>query len=125
MQCLSQTQAQPWQRGSKRLHNEMLLFCMQLQRGVARGLGVAQAMAAAQAPKLMVQQAELAEQTGRLDRCFLLLYHFYDTQAKLRLQRLNALLGPATLLLAALVLGLAFNTTLGPLYGENMMLGGV
>lgn len=93
-------------------------FLRQVSLGLNQGQPLSQVVLAAGAPRLMVEQCKLAEQHGDLGRCFRLCASVHQARANILQQRLTALLAPATLALAALILGWAAHNTLGQLYGQ-------
>lgn len=97
---------------------ELNQFTMQLQHLISRGAGLSAAIAQAQGPRFLVQQAKIAEQSGKLSDCFLLASKVYELRARNAQHRLQTTLPPITLASAALVLALAYQTTLAPLYAN-------
>lgn len=89
-----------------------------IQRRVKEGEGLSTAMQQAGAPDFLVSQSRLAEQTGNLAHCFFLAARVYDMQARDTQQRLQTVLPPLALALAALTLALAYQSTLAPLYNN-------
>ena len=99
------------------LHTLNLLGA-QIQKNLKQGMGLSQAMQQAKAPKFMIQQSRLAEQTGNLAHCFFLASKVYEMQARTAQQRLQNILPPLALGIAALTLAMAYQFTLAPLYGN-------
>ncbi len=91
----------------------------QLRHHLQAGLAFSTALEHSNAPGFLIRQGHLAEHTGHLDHCFEVAAKVYSLRAKQTQQRLEALLAPITLACAALILIVAYQTTLAPLY-QNM-----
>lgn len=83
-----------------------------------QGMPLGQALQAAGAPEFLVKQGKVAEQTGNLAHCFFLAAKVYDLQAKQFQEKLQAILPPVGLAIAASTLAMAYQFTLAPLYGN-------
>lgn len=89
-----------------------------IQRHLKEGLPLSQAMSRANAPAFLIRQSQLAEQTGNLPYCFSLAAKVYEMQAINAQQRLQNILPPLALTLAAATLAMAYQFTLAPLYAN-------
>lgn len=89
-----------------------------VQRNLKQGMSLAQAMQQAKAPGFLVRQSQLAEQTGNLAYCFFLAAKVYEIQARDAQRKLQSVLPPLALGIAALTLAMAYQFTLAPLYGN-------
>ncbi|MCR2745144.1 type II secretion system F family protein [Limnobacter parvus] len=95
--------------------NQMMTL---VQRHLKQGMNLAQAMQQAKAPSFLVRQSQLAEQTGNLAYCFFLASKVYEIQARDAQRKLQSVLPPLALGIAALTLAMAYQFTLAPLYGN-------
>lgn len=98
--------------------NELNRLVSSVQIHLRQGLGFGQAMQQSQAPRFLIRQCQLAEQTGNLAHCFFLAAKVYDMRAKAAQDRLQNILPPLALALSALTLAMAYQFTLAPLYGN-------
>ncbi len=87
-----------------------------LRHSLQAGLAFSSALELSKAPTFLVRQAHLAEHTGHLDHCFEVAAKVYSLRARQAQQRLETLLAPITLACAALILIVAYQSTLAPLY---------
>ena len=90
----------------------------QIQLNLKQGMSLSQAMQAAQAPSFLIRQSQLAEQTGNLAYCFFLAAKVYEMQAIEAQRKLQSVLPPIALAVAALTLAMAYQFTLAPLYNN-------
>lgn len=90
----------------------------QIQRHLKEGLPLSQAMSRANAPAFLIRQSQLAEQTGNLSYCFCLAAKVYEMQAVNAQQRLQNILPPLALTMAAATLAMAYQFTMAPLYAN-------
>lgn len=90
----------------------------QIQRHLKEGLPLSQAMSRANAPAFLIRQSQLAEQTGNLAYCFSLAAKVYEMRAINAQQRLQNILPPLALTMAAATLAMAYQFTLAPLYAN-------
>ena len=88
----------------------------ELRHHLQAGQSFSTALELSKAPIFLIRQAQLAEHTGHLDHCFEVAAKVYSLRAKQAQQRLETLLAPITLACAALILILAYQSTLAPLY---------
>lgn len=95
--------------------NQMMAL---VQRNLKQGMNLAQAMQHARAPGFLIRQSQLAEQTGNLAYCFFLASKVYEIQARDAQQKLQSVLPPLALGIAALTLAMAYQFTLAPLYNN-------
>lgn len=89
-----------------------------VQRNLKQGMNLAQAMQQAKAPGFLIRQSQLAEQTGNLAYCFFLASKVYEIQARDAQRKLQGVLPPLALGIAALTLAMAYQFTLAPLYNN-------
>lgn len=89
-----------------------------VQSHLRMGQGLGQSMQQANAPRFLIRQCQLAEQTGNLAHCFFLAAKVYEMRAKAAQARLQNILPPLALALSALTLAMAYQFTLAPLYGN-------
>jgi type II secretory pathway component PulF len=89
-----------------------------IQQQLKKGLAFSDALQYAKAPDFLIRQSKLAEQTGNLARCFFLASKVYEMQARGIQEKLQNVLPPIALALAALTLVLAYQFTLAPLYNN-------
>lgn len=89
-----------------------------IQLYLKQGMSLSQAMQAAQAPSFLIRQSQLAEQTGNLAYCFFLAAKVYEMQAIQAQRKLQSVLPPIALAVAALTLAMAYQFTLAPLYNN-------
>lgn len=95
--------------------NDLML---RIQQNLRQGMSLSQSMSKAAAPDFLVRQSHLAEQTGNLAYCFFLAAKVYEMKARETQQRLQSVLPPLALALAALTLAMAYQLTLAPLYNN-------
>lgn len=93
-------------------------FVANIQTNLKRGMNLSQAMQNAQAPGFLIRQSQLAEQTGNLAYCFFLAAKVYEMQAIEAQRKLQSIVPPAALAIAALTLAMAYQFTLAPLYNN-------
>lgn len=91
---------------------------LKIQQHLKQGMSLSQAMQHASAPDFLIRQSQLAEQTGNLAHCFFLASKVYEMRARDMQQRLQTVLPPIALAIAAITLALAYQFTLAPLYNN-------
>ncbi len=94
------------------------LLVTHIHKNLKQGMTLPQAMQHAQAPQFLIRQCQLAEQTGNLAHCFFLASKVYEIHARTAQQRLQNILPPLALGIAALTLAMAYQFTLAPLYSN-------
>ncbi|HEX4844032.1 MAG TPA: type II secretion system F family protein [Limnobacter sp.] len=94
------------------------LFLSQLARLIGQGMRLSEAMAQAGAPTFMTRQARMVEHTGNMAACFFLAAKVYDLRASRCIQRLQITLPPLALSASAMVLVMAYQTHIAPLYAN-------
>ncbi|HEY1057382.1 MAG TPA: type II secretion system F family protein [Limnobacter sp.] len=93
-------------------------FNHHLLRSLQRGNSLSNALKQAQAPQFLIRQGSIAEHSGNLHQCFGLCARIHQVMAQQRRQRVMAWLSPLALGLAAMIILLAYQTTLAPLYQQ-------
>ncbi|MCQ8897450.1 type II secretion system F family protein [Limnobacter humi] len=104
--------------GRSAMEKALAEFNHHLLRSLQRGNRLSSALEQAQAPGFLVSQGRLAEHSGNLHQCFNLCARIYLTMAQQRRQRLSTWLSPMALGVSGLVILLAYQTTLAPLYQQ-------
>ncbi|HEX4916466.1 MAG TPA: type II secretion system F family protein [Limnobacter sp.] len=94
------------------------LFLSQVSRFVVLGMRLSEAMEQAGAPAFMTRQARMVEHTGNMAACFFLAAKVYDLRASRCIQRLQLTLPPLALGASAIVLVVAYQTHIAPLYAN-------
>lgn len=89
-----------------------------IQGNLRQGMSLHKAMQEAKAPVFLIRQSQLAEQTGNLAYCFFLAAKVYEMQARDAQRKLQSVLPPMALALAALTLAMAYQFTMAPLYNN-------
>ena len=104
--------------GHRKLHAQLNLMNARIYQNVRNGYSLPQALKAVGAPGFMQHQARLADETGQMERIYGIACKLFELQAKTRQRRIQAVLAPVTLLLAALTLVSAYYLSLAPLYAS-------
>lgn len=104
--------------GQKATHQQLNLLNARLHEFIKTGGHFSEAMQAAGAPDFMSRQAKISEQTGDLSSTFLMGTKLFEMEAQKRQHRIQNLLAPITLLLAALTLVAAYQSSVAPLYNN-------
>lgn len=104
--------------GQKATHQQLNLLNARLHQQLKDGGSFADAMNRAGAPDFMARHAKISEQTGDLASTYSTGVKLFQIEARKRQKRIQNLLGPITLMLAALTLVAAYQSSVAPLYNN-------
>lgn len=104
--------------GQKKLHNQLNLLNARLHQQLKDGASFGEAMLNANAPEFMVRQAQISEHTGDLSSTYSMARKLFQMEARKRQNKIQSVLAPITLMLAALTLIVAYQTSVAPIYNH-------